>query len=143
MVLEATDRRSGEQLCAKMLPKFTHNRLPGQQLALVAAEAEAQRVLGAACPGSILRLVDVRQCSNCFYLISEVRGREGWAGRAGWAMEGREGGGGGSGINHFHPPGCWQQLTSVGGTRMVAAAPCMAHSTTLPQFTVWHLPAPA
>jgi hypothetical protein len=66
-----------------MLPKFTHNRLPGQQLALVAAEAEAQRVLGAACPGSILRLVAVRQCSNCFYLISEVRGRDGWAGRAG------------------------------------------------------------
>ena len=85
MVLEATDSRSGERLCAKMLPKFTHNRLPCQQLALVAAEAEAQRVLGAACPVSILQLKDVRQCSNYFYLISEVRGKAGRGGLEGGA----------------------------------------------------------
>lgn len=71
-MLQATDKRTGEVLCAKKLPKYTHSRLPCHQSQVVAAEAEAQRVLSAA-SSSILRLHDLRQDDSHYYIISEVR----------------------------------------------------------------------
>lgn len=71
VVYEVTDMRSGVRLAAKKLPKYVHGRLPSQQAAVVGAEAATQRALAADSP-SVLPLVDLRQCTDFWYLVSEL-----------------------------------------------------------------------
>lgn len=71
VVLEVTDKRTGERFCAKKLPKFLHTKLPCQQRQVVASEAETQRALCAA-SSSILRLHGVCQDGSYYYIISEL-----------------------------------------------------------------------